>query len=155
MGNNMTFDKISNVKHGPYISEFKPGYSLHKTITAPMIGAFGAKDIDGANLALGFSYLTEPFTMIAESHKHDFEQFLFFIGGDPKNFADFGAEIELTLDAEINTINYASWVYIPKGIMHCPLNIKRIDKPVIFIDARLTREASVGGLPGKSRSEAE
>ena len=139
-----TFDKIKNIKHGPHISELKPGYSLHKEITAPMIGAFGGKDIDGANLALGFSYLTKPFVMIDAAHKHDFDQFLFFISGDPTNFVEFDAEVELTLDGKVNSITYASWVYIPKGLMHCPLNVKRVTKPIIFVDARLTKEASVG-----------
>jgi hypothetical protein len=139
-----TFDKIKNIKHGPHISAFKPGLSLHKEITAPMIGAFGGRDIDGANLAIGFSYLTKPFVMIEESHKHDFDQFLYFISGDPENFVDFDAEVELTLDGKLNSLTYACWVYIPKGMMHCPLNVKRVTKPIIFIDARLTKEASVG-----------
>ena len=140
----VTFDKIKNIKHGAFISEFQPGYSLHKVITAPMIGAFGGKDIAGANMALGLSYLTRPFVMIEESHKHDFDQFLFFISGDPNNFVEFDAEVELTLDGKVNSITYSSWVYIPKGMMHCPLNVKRVSKPIIFIDARLTKEASVG-----------
>ena len=139
-----TFDELKNVTHGRFISELKPAFSLHKVITAPMIGAFGGKDIEGANLALGMSFLPKPFMMIPEAHKHDFDQFLFFISGDPNNFVEFDAEIELTLDGEVNTITYASWIYIPKGLMHCPLNVKRIGKPIIFIDARLTKEASVG-----------
>ncbi len=81
--------------------------------------------------------------MIDNAHKHEFDQFLYFIGGDPNNFTEFDAEVELTLDGKVNSITYTSWVYIPKGLMHCPLNVKRIGKPIIFIDARLTKEASV------------
>ena len=139
----MSFEKIENVKHGPYIAEFKGGSSLHETITAPMIGAFGGKDFDGANLSVGFSYLTEPLLMIPHTHKHDFDQFLFFIGGDPTNFIDFGGEIDLTLGEEVNTITYSSWVFIPKGLDHCPLEVKKVNQPIMFIDARLAREASV------------
>jgi hypothetical protein len=117
---------------------------VHPEITAPMIGAFAGKDITGANMALGLSYLTKPFIMIEEAHKHDFDQFLFFINGDPNNFVEFDAEVELTLDGKVNSITYSSWVYIPKGLMHCLLNVKRVGKPIIFIDARLTKEASVG-----------
>jgi predicted thioredoxin/glutaredoxin len=95
-------------------------------------------------MALGLAYLTRPFVMIDASHKHDFDQFLFFISGDPNNFVEFDAEVELTLDGKVNSITYASWVYIPKGLMHCPLNVKRVGKPIIFMDGRLTKEASVG-----------
>ncbi|MGD1119176.1 MAG: hypothetical protein ABR886_06770 [Dehalococcoidales bacterium] len=139
-----TIDKLKNIKHGAFISEFQPGSSVHKEITAPMIGAFAGKDIAGANMALGLAYLTRPFVMIDASHKHDFDQFLFFISGDPNNFVEFDAEVELTLDGKVNSITYASWVYIPKGLMHCPLNVKRVGKPIIFMDGRLTKEASVG-----------
>lgn len=139
-----TFDELKNVSHGPFISELRPAFSLHEVITAPMIGAFGEKDIPGANLSLGMSFLPKPFLMIAEAHKHDFDQFLFFIGGDPNNFVEFTAEVELTLDGKVNSITYASWVYIPKGMMHCPLNVKRVNKPILFIDARLSKGASIG-----------
>lgn len=138
-----TIDKVENIKHGPYITEFKPAYSLHKVITAPMIGAFGGKDMKDANLAIGFSYLPAPFTMIPDAHKHDFDQFLLFIGGDPNNFVEFDAEVELTLDGKMYSITRASWAFVPKGLMHCPLVIKRVGKPIIFVDARLTKEASV------------
>ena len=148
-----TFDKLKNVKHGEYITELKPAFSLHKVITAPMIGAFGSKDTEGANLALGFSYLPEPFLMIPDAHKHNFDQFLYFIGGDPNDFTEFDAEVELTLDGKVNSITYASWVFIPKGLMHCPLNVKRIGKPIIFVDARLTKEASVRPAARKPKSQ--
>ena len=55
---------IDNIKHGKFIVELTPGYSLYKQITAPQIGAFGAKDLNGANFSLGYSYLTEPFVMV-------------------------------------------------------------------------------------------
>jgi hypothetical protein len=48
-------------------------------ITAPLIGAFSGKDIDGANLALGFSYLRKSFGMIADAHLPNFDQCLFFL----------------------------------------------------------------------------
>jgi hypothetical protein len=144
--------KNVNIKHGPYIAEFTPAYSLHKVITAPMIGGFGGKDMEGNNLAIGFGCLPKPFTMIPDSHKHDFDQFLMFFGGDPNNFLEFDAEVELTLDGQINLITYACWVFIPKGLMHCPLIIKRVGKPIIFCDARLTKEASVRPAAKKIKS---
>jgi len=143
-------EKLKNVKHGLYITELNPAASRHPEITAPMIASMGSKDIEGANLGAGFAYLVEPFVMIDAAHKHDFDQFLYFIGGDANNFTEFDAEIELELDGKVHSITYASWVFIPKGLMHCPLNVKRIGKPVIFIDARLTKEASVRSSPNKS-----
>jgi hypothetical protein len=96
-----------------YITELKPAFSLHKVITAPMIRAFGGKDTEGANLELGFSYLPKPFVMIPAAHKYNFDQFLYFIGGDPNNFTEFNTEVELTLDGKVNMITYSSRVFIP------------------------------------------
>ena len=70
-----------------------------------------------------------------QPHKHDADEFLFFIGGDPRNLLDFQAEVELCLgwgeDQERHTINTTSFVYIPKGLVHLPWNFKRVDKPII------------------------
>ena len=80
---------IGNIKHGEYIVELQPGYSMYKQVTAPQVGAFGAKDLNNANFSLGYSFLTSPFLMVAEPHKHDFDQYLFFLGGDPDNIVGF------------------------------------------------------------------
>ena len=70
------------------------------------------------------------------SHKHDVDEYLFFIGGNPENILDFGAEIELILgegkDKEVHTINACSVVYIPKGLAHLPITFEKVDKPFLF-----------------------
>jgi hypothetical protein len=70
------------------------------------------------------------------SHKHDVDEFIFFIGGDPTNILDFGAEVELSLgegkDQEKHTINTTSVVYVPKGLVHLPVKFKKVDKPILF-----------------------
>jgi hypothetical protein len=77
-----------------------------------------------------------PFLMIPEPHTHNVAEYLYFIGGNPMDFGDFGAEIEFTVgigdDAETFTITSTTWVYIPKDLPHCPLNFKRVDRPIMF-----------------------
>lgn len=77
-----------------------------------------------------------PYEMIPESHKHSVAEILYFIGGDPMNFKEFGAEVEFTMgegeDAETHIITSTTWVYIPPNLPHCPLNFKRVDKPIMF-----------------------
>jgi hypothetical protein len=79
-----TIDKVKNIKHGHFIVELAPGSSLHKEITAPMVGAGGGIEMEGANLAIGFAYLTRPFVMIDNAHKHPFDQFLMFFSAPPR-----------------------------------------------------------------------
>jgi hypothetical protein len=70
-------------------------------------------------------------------HSHDFDFYLFFLGRD--DMGDLGAEIELGLgkEQEIHTITTPTSVYVPKGLVHCPLNFKRVDKPILFVHALL------------------
>ncbi len=145
----MSIDKLKNIKHGPNIVELRPWRSRHQTITAPMITALGAKDIPESSLGIGFAYVTKPETLIEETHQHPFDQWIFFIGGDGKNFLDFDADIEMFLDGETKRVNYPCYFFVPKGMNHCPLVIKRVGKPVIFIDARSTEEASVRSSPAR------
>ncbi len=135
-------EHLENVVRAPNVVELKPWKSIHDTITSPMITALGAKDIPESNLAMGFAYITKPESLGGPSHKHPFDQYIFLIG-IPENFLDFDADIEFELDGKVNKINYPCYTFIPKGMYHCPLVVKRVGKPLIFIDARLTEEASV------------
>ncbi len=77
-----------------------------------------------------------PFKMIPDGHRHSVAEILYFIGGDPMNFKEFGAEVEFTMgdgdEAEIYTITKTTWVYVPGNVPHCPLDFKRVDKPIMF-----------------------
>ena len=134
----MDMSKLGNFVREPNVVEFKPWQSIHDTITSPMITAWGSGDIPGSKLALGFAYITEPDTLGGNTHSHeDHDQWIFLIGGDGRNFLEFDADAEMMLGDRIRKINYSCYFFIPKGTPHCPLVIKRVGKPIIFIDARI------------------
>jgi len=138
----MDMSKLENVVREPNVIEFKPWKSIHKTITSPMITAWGAKDIPESKLAIGFAYITTPDTLGGDTHSHSHDQWIFLIGGNSKNFLDFDADAEMLLGDKVRKINYPCYFFIPKNTPHCPLVIKRVGKPLVFIDARITEEAS-------------
>ena len=142
-----------NIKHGDYITELGMVTSLYKQIAAPQIAAIGGKDLNGADFSLGWSYLTEPFLMVAESHTHDFDQMLFLLGGNPASVGEFDAEIEMSLGdpLEKHLIDYTSCIYIPAGLLHCPLNVKTVNKPIMFIDITLSPGVSIRPVPPASQ----
>ena len=86
--------------------------------------------------------VSEPVLMEDYAHSHDFDMYLFFLGFDPNGMGDLGAEIEMSLgeEEEKHIITSPTCVYIPKGLKHCPLNFKRVDKPILFIHATLAPE---------------
>lgn len=93
----------------------------------------------GAGCFLMCQAIKEPAQMIKDTHKHDFHQLLCFMGGNLLDIRDFGAEVELYLgeEGEKHIINATTIVNIPPGLPHCPLNFKRVDKPIVFLEIML------------------
>jgi hypothetical protein len=134
-------DDLKNVVHEPNVVELKPWTSIHEEIKEPMVTG-GLGEVPDSVLAMGFARITEPVSMGNPTHKHPFDQWIYLIG-ETDNFAELDADIEMTLGDEVIKINYPCYIFIPKGVMHCPLDVTRVGKPFIFIDARVTEEASV------------
>ena len=129
--------QLKNLRHESNLVELKPWQSMHKSITLPMITALGEKDIPGSKLEIGFAYIDQPEEKIGiKAHIHpDREQWLFLFGA--KNFVEFDADVEFYLDEKWYKIDYPFYAYIPKGMVHNPMRITRVGKPLIYIDARV------------------
>jgi hypothetical protein len=134
--------KLKNKVRKPNVVELKPWKSIHDTIKEPMVTGLGPLDIPDSVLAMGFARITKPDTLGYPSHRHNFDQWVYLIG-DSKNFADFDADVEILLGDKVIKINYPCYIFIPKNVMHCPLEIKRVGKPFLFVDVRVTPDASV------------
>ena len=126
-------DNLRNVVREPNVVELKPWKSIHEEIQEPMVTG-GLGEIPESVLESGFARITEPVSLGNPTHKHPFDQWIYLIG-DSRNFGDFDADIEMTLGDGIVKIDYPCYIFIPKNVMHCPLDIKRVGKPFLFIDA--------------------
>ena len=88
--------------------------------------------------------ITEPFLMISEPHTHDFDQYLAFQGSNPLNVNDFDAEVWLYMgegdEREKLIIDQTCVIFVPQGLVHTPLEFKRIGKPIVFMDITLTEQ---------------
>jgi hypothetical protein len=65
-----------------------------------------------------------------EPHSHDFDEVLGFIGTNPEDPHDLCGEIDLWLDEEIHFLTKSCLVFMPKGLKHTPLIVKRADRPI-------------------------
>lgn len=148
----VSLEKLKNLKHAENLIELKPWQSRHDTITAPMISFLGGKDVPGSRLSIGFAHIDKPDTIIDTAHTHPHDQWI-ALTGTSDNFVDFDADIEFELDKKVYKINYPFYAYIPAGMYHCPLIVKRVGKPIIFIDARITDEKP--GKPAVKKTPAK
>ena len=113
---------------------------LADQILSPTISFRGDSDLPGAGINMGFRYYVKPFKMELQSHHHDVDEYLFFLGGQlPDLTANFDAEIEIFLGPEYerHIISKPCIIYIPRGFEHNPMDIKRVGKPLLFMPLHL------------------
>ncbi len=96
--------------------------------------------------SLGYHCISKPMSF-DHPHSHDFPEMLCFIGGNPLDITDFGAEIEFTIGGETHLITKPAVVSIPGNVTHCPIKIKKVTKPIIFMEVSLTRIWKPSGPP--------
>ena len=68
-------------------------------------------------------------------HTHDFDEIICFAGSNRNHPRDLGGEIEFWMDGEPYTVTKTCFIFIPKGVNHCPVVIKRIDTPIFMFEA--------------------
>jgi hypothetical protein len=81
-----------------------------------------------------------------DAHDHDFGEFLACIGSDPENPDDLGAEMHFFVEDEEFVINKSFLLFLPKGVMHCPMFVTKMDRPFLhFTGGKPSVENYVGG----------
>ncbi len=133
---------MAGLKYSKYILKDAGGTNQGANSAVRPAVLEGLKDWGGIQHRINWKYIAQPVLLENEPHVHDFDEFLCFMGSDPLNSADFGAEIELSLgkEQEQHIINAASVICIPKGLAHCPLNFTKINKPILFCEIYLAPE---------------
>jgi len=85
--------------------------------------------VEGA-FQMNCSWYLKSSTHGAEAHKHDVDEIIGFFGSNPDNPYDLGGEIEFWLEDEKHIINKTAMIFVPAGMKHCPLIIRRVDRPI-------------------------
>ena len=68
-------------------------------------------------------------------HSHDFDEVIGFVGTDRDHPRDLQGEIELLIGGERHTLTKTCLIFVPKGLEHCPVTIKRISTPIVMFEA--------------------
>jgi len=67
---------------------------------------------------------------IVRAHTHPFDEVITFFGTNPEDPQDLCGEVELWLGDEKHVLTKSCLVFVPKGMKHCPLVIRRVDRPI-------------------------
>jgi hypothetical protein len=91
----------------------------------------------GWQFNMDFTSIVKPLPMETPHTHHAKDEYLVFHGADLNNFWDFDAEIDVWIGEdpdhlEMFTLRESTVVHVPPKLYHCPINFRRIDKPIMF-----------------------
>ncbi|MCK4862850.1 MAG: hypothetical protein KAS25_01070 [Dehalococcoidales bacterium] len=76
---------------------------------------------------------------VVGEHVHDYDEAIAYIGTNPDDPYDLCGEVELWIDGKQNILDRSFIAFVPAGIKHCPLKIKRVDRPIFHFTAGMSR----------------
>jgi hypothetical protein len=120
---------MDKTKYGKYVIPKK----VTKPEPYPTMEWIGNVDYH-TNMTFMITKVVAPCKMEEFPHSHDFDMYLHFVSYDFEHMDELFAEIIIGLgeEQELHTITSPTSVYIPAGMIHCPLIFKRVDKPIIL-----------------------
>lgn len=71
-------------------------------------------------------------TLWVPPHEHHYDELISWIGTNPDDPWDLGAELFMTIEGEEHIITKTGSVYVPAGTEHCPLGWNWIKRPFVF-----------------------
>ena len=136
---------MSETQYGKYIvTELKPKKS------APWEPKFTPDEIvpilhlDGS-VVEGAFYVESSWTLPAfakeshgETHQHDYDEVLAFMGSNPENAHDLNAIAEVHIGDEVHTVTKSCLVFVPRGVPHGPIDFKNMERPVFHFSCGIT-----------------
>jgi hypothetical protein len=88
------------------------------------------KVVEGAFQMNTAWYLRAANTLEDKPHVHDRDEIIGFFGSDPDDPHDLGGEIEIWLEDDKHVIDKSAMIFVPAGMVHCPLVLTRVDRPI-------------------------
>jgi hypothetical protein len=146
---------MPELKYSKYIvTELKIPESKQKTAAkyaeyATRVLWLDDKMIEGAFHMNCAWYLKASTTTEDTPHAHDTDEIIGFFGSDPQQPHDLGGEIEFWLEDEKYTLTKSCLIFVPRGMKHCPLVLKRVDKPIFHFTTVTGGQYNKEVVPGK------
>lgn len=109
------------------------------------------RDLEGFNANFSFGFYKKPCTFhpLDGSVVHPYDECLVFAGTDNSDILSLGAEISIELgeEREQHVFSEPSVVIVPKGTVHGPVTIKKIDRPIVHYNIGLGAEYKAESIP--------
>jgi hypothetical protein len=92
------------------------------------------KAIEGAIPNFALYYVLRAGMFMEGPHYHTNDEYLMFISSDPHDMKNLGAVVQVAYGEEWEKVEFSTsaLVYFPKGLQHCPIYVKTMDRPFLF-----------------------
>lgn len=123
-----------------------------KPLNSPFVA--GSRDlmkvIEGAVPNFALYYVLRAGMFMETPHYHTNDEYLMFISSNPHDMKNLGAVVQIAFGEEWSKVEFSTsaLVYFPKGLQHCPIHVKSMDRPFLFGHFWPMGETS-NFLPGK------
>ena len=127
----------------PYSAEFNAAYAKWATRVLWM----DEKVVEGS-FQMNVSWYLKPQTgqEPLPAHSHDSSEIIGFFGNNHEDPYDLGGEVEFWFEDEKHTITRSSLIFVPANITHCPLILKRVDRPIFHFSTVTSSEYVIKGV---------
>ena len=93
--------------------------------------------MEDANYNIGWQIFAGANDTEAPHFHQGVDEYIFFLGSDPQNFFDFDCEIDFAIGddpehMEHRMITRPTVVRVPPTVWHCPIQFRKVNKPVLF-----------------------
>ena len=126
---------MAETKYGKYIISTKPKTGEKQEGLPDIVARTDGNMLEGSNHFL--AHRISPWFVPPPHgpHIHMTPEILVMLGTDPNDPWDLGGEVHLCMGKEMekHIITTSTLVYIPPGLVHCPIVYKRVDRPFIFV----------------------
>jgi hypothetical protein len=97
----------------------------------------GTTMMEKAHLYMDFTAVEKELPMEVPHTHHAVDEYLVFTGSNLNDFFEFDAEVDVFLGEdpermELFTITQPTIIRVPPKLYHCPVNFRRITKPIVF-----------------------
>jgi len=136
-------EKLEQIQSGHKEESLRPGEKPGPGSADHMIWLSG-KDLEGLNATIAWGLCSQPGISRrgVGAHVHPVDEVLVYLGMDPHNTDNLGAEIEVDLgkEHERHLIDKPAAIVCPAGVPHMPSVTRWVDRPYAFFAVCLSGE---------------
>lgn len=94
------------------------------------------------NFKIGHQILTKDMKGDNPAHFHNHHEVLMWLSADPDDLLDFGAEVHFFFGEELeeHIFTKPTLVVLPPNLVHCPLEVVNVKRPIIQIEMMFAPE---------------